>query len=178
MLDKKKKTIVIIAIVALVAMVVCFGSFLIAPNKNILAMSELETMATAIRNSYKNSPAYWGLDSKFVINNNIANDVKDSKIVNVLGKNTFVGYGFDATTLMPGSKTFDIVYKDLSKSECIALASFEFSEEQKLSLVAIILRIDNKEEEFNWGGENKLPLSVNIAKRFCKEKNDILWRFE
>lgn len=178
MLSKNKKIVVIAGIFLLVIIAVCLTTILIKPNKKALALHEMEKIVSSIRNSYKNSPGYWGLDSKFVINNNIASDVKDGKIVNVYGKNVFIGYDFDTTTLMPGSKTFDVVYKDLTKNECISLLSLDFSEEQKLSLIAIFLKFGDDIDEFSWGGKNKLPISVNIAKRFCKDKNDILWRFE
>lgn len=175
---KNKKNLIVLGVSISLIILVCFSIFLIKPDKAALASKELEALASSIRNSYKNSPGYWGLDTKFVISNGLAPDAKDGKIVNLLGKDTLVGYDFEATTLMPGSKTFDIVYKDIDKKECVSLLSVELSEEQKLSLISVILKNNLETIEFSWGGDNKLPISINMAKRFCKNKNDILWRFE
>ncbi|MDR1693600.1 MAG: hypothetical protein LBR70_00180 [Lactobacillaceae bacterium] len=174
----KNKKIIAAAVSVFIIAIVILGIFLMKPNKSSLAKLELENLVSSIRNSYKNSPGYWGLDTKYVINNGLARDAADGKIVNIYGKTTLAGYDFAATTLMPGSKTFDIIYEGLTKEECISLSSIELSDEQKLSLISVFIKSGDIVSEFGWGEENKLPISVNIAKRFCKNNNDILWRFE
>lgn len=174
----KKSLIIALAAFTFTIVIICFVSLWGKGSRYDEAVQELETMSNAIRSSYSNSPGYWGLDTKYVTDNNLVSNIKNGSIINVLGKDVFVGYGFEATPLMPGSRTFDIVYKNLNRDECIRLASHNFNEELSASIVSIILRSGDKTEEFGWGEENRLPISVNMAKRFCKDKNDILWRFE
>lgn len=179
---RKDKIIYNIAMAAFIILTVgiIFSGFYIMSkihNKTNEVISELGDISTNIRNKFKNSPGYWGLDTDFVMENHLAK-IDEGILKNILGKKVLVGSGFQASKLMPGSKTFDVVYRNLDKKECIAIAGYSFTEEQKASLIAIIIRENGEETEFTWGGENRLPISNHTAKRFCKENNDILWRFE
>lgn len=151
------------------------------PNPKIaVAAGEVMSAAEEIRKFYRNRPGYWGLNTESVLKNNLLSGfaVQDGKPVNALGKHILIGQGADGNLVMPGARSFDIVYADLDKKECEQLAEFQFTENQSLGLLSITILGNGQQTEFSWGGENRLPITRENARRHCGEKNFLLWTFE
>ena len=79
---------------------------------------------------------------------------------------------------MPGARSFDIVFADLDKKECEHLAEFQFTENQSLGILSITIINNGQQTEFSWGGENKLPITAENARRYCGKQTSLLWTFE
>lgn len=171
--DKKRRYILGIAVVLLV----CVFSFCFRPNKTIVsAANQIVLLTDNVRNFYKNKPNAWGLNTYSAIQNKIApqNMVYGRQIRNALNKDVLLGSDLLGNTVMPGSKTFAIVYKNLNQEECIKLSSTVFSDKTMLSFDMISI-INSKTYNFSWGAKNALPITEIAAKEICKEDNDILW---
>ncbi|MBO5442938.1 MAG: hypothetical protein J6A33_04035 [Alphaproteobacteria bacterium] len=151
------------------------------PNpKIILAAKEVMSVAEEIRKFYRNRPGYWGLNTESVLKNNLlpASFIQNGKTVNALGKNILIGQGAEGNLVMPGARSFDIVFADLDKKECEQLAEFQFTENQSLGLLSITIINNGQQTEFSWGGENKLPITAENARRYCGKQTSLLWTFE
>ena len=145
---------------------------IIAANKELMAMSE------KIRTYYRNRPDYWGLSNSEVIKHNLyVGKMTNNILTNGLGKGIVVGSDELGSQVMPGSRSFAITYTKLNNDECIALASFNWKEEDKLGLISMAVQNSKGSYEFSWG-EKGLPLSRGRAKQFCGQENSIMWRFE
>lgn len=172
----------IILIVIAIAVGLTLGIYLATkPNQKLIqAANEVISLSENIRKHYRNRPDYWRLSTETVTTENIApkNLIVDGKIKNALGNEVLVGSGFDGTMVMPGTRSFDIVYKNLSKKDCVALATYSYNEEQKLGLLSISIKNDENITSFTWGGENKLPISIDIAQKHCYNSSEIYWTFE
>lgn len=151
------------------------------PNPKItLAAKEVMSVAEEIRKFYRNRPGYWGLNTESVLKNNLlpASFIQNGKTVNALGKNILIGQGAEGNLVMPGARSFDIVFADLDKKECEQLAEFQFTENQSLGLLSITIINNGQQTEFSWGGENKLPITAENARRYCGKQTSLLWTFE
>lgn len=151
------------------------------PNPKItLAAKEVMSVAEEIRKFYRNRPGYWGLNTESVLKNNLlpASFIQNGKPVNALGKNILIGQGAEGNLVMPGARSFDIVFADLDKKECEQLAEFQFTENQSLGLLSITIINNGQQTEFSWGGENKLPITTENARRYCGKQTSLLWTFE
>lgn len=151
--------------------------YVLKPNENIInAGQQVSILANNIQNFYKNKPNAWGLNTYSAIKNKIIPQdmLVDQQIKNALHKDVLLGADVLGNTVMPGSKTFTIVYKNLDYNECKILASFTFSEKIMLSLYSINI-INDKTFTFGWEENSTLPVSLNDAASFCKKNNDILW---
>lgn len=144
------------------------------------AAGEIIQTAEEIRQFYRNRPGYWGLNTDIVIKEGIAPNsvLKKGRLVNALNKDILVGQGADGAMLMPGARSFDIIYKNLTAKECRELASFAFSEEQSLGLLAVSIVQKTETQTFTWGGENKLPAGKAAAEQACRNGGDVIWTFE
>lgn len=144
------------------------------------AAQEVLQIAEEVRQFYRSRPGYWGLNTAAVIKNGIAPNsiLRQDRLINNLDKEIAVGQGVDGNLVMPGTKSFDVSYKGLSKKECISLATYSFSEQQSLGLLAITIHNQKDNIEFNWGGENKLPIQKSVAKNQCQDNSAIIWTFE
>lgn len=178
-LEKKHKKIITVAV--LLSLIVSITATLVLnfSNKKIdITISEIETLSKDVRNKYKNRPNYWGLDTSAVVESGTYENIKNGKITSYLGKEVVVGFGFDGDKAMPTSQSFDIAYINLNKKECVSLLSYDLSEAFLVGLLEI--HIDNQKEvvSFAWGDKNSLPISTNMAKRYCEKQNNILWTFK
>ena len=169
------KKILLIFSGCLLLAVLWFGLFS-GPARISLAGEQVISLADNVRNFYKNKPNAWGLNTYSAIQNKIIPQdmLNGRQIKNALGKDVLLGADMLGNTVMPGSKTFAIVYKNLNKKECNALASLTFSEKFMLSIDEIIILNDNS-SSFSWGSTNNLPISSKMADKTCKQTNDILW---
>ena len=91
------------------ALIICFIALLFSsPNDESEAtMNELSDLTENIHNSFKQKPDYWGLNSKYIIDNNLVNPsaIKDDKIISVLGNEIIVGADDQGNVAMPGSQS-------------------------------------------------------------------------
>lgn len=147
-------------------------------SKSSLAGEQIQQMVNQVRSFYKNKPDAWGLNTYSAIKNNIvAPDMLDGRqIKNALGKDVLLGSDVLGNTVMPGSRTFAIIYKNLDYDECLALASFPFPRKVMLSLDSINI-VNDKTYIFSWGQNLALPISEKEAQISCKKSNDVLWNF-
>ena len=153
----------------------CFqrpSSEIIKAEQSIVSISE------KIRAFYRNRPDYWGLSNTSVISQKLYDGtIVEGKMLNNLGKEIVVGGDSSGSQVMPGSKSFVVTYKELNRAECIELSAFRGQEQDRLGLIAMSIRNETGVFEFSWGNKG-LPLSKSQAKKYCAEKNDIMWTFE
>lgn len=174
------KKLVIIILGGILVLSIVIGLSLRGNPKIDHSVQEVIKLTEEIRQFYRSRPGYWGLNTAAVIKNGIAPNsiLKQDKLLNSLNKEIAVGQGVDGNQVMPGTRSFDIAYKHLSKNECINLASYTFTEQQSLGLLAVTIYNQENSIEFNWGGENKLPIQKSAAKNHCKDNSAIVWTFE
>lgn len=172
---------IIIAITIITAAIITILAWVIRPNPQIgQAATELALTADNIRVFYQTRPGYWGLNNSIVIKNDLAAQgmIQNGEIKNAFGKTVKIGQDADGNIAMPGSRSFVVSYHNLDKSECTAMAAFRLNENASLSLLEMSLTNVTGTTEFNWGGTNKLPITKEEARKFCRENNTIAWRFE
>ena len=154
----------------------------VTPNQNIEKVAlEIEQIAMDIRQKYAHKIDYWGLNTQFVIDNKILTNLSyvDNEIKNALGKPVYIGRGQDGETIMPGERSFEVVYDNLSVGECIALASYEFKHPEEVGLLQITIVSKKGTQTFAWGEkDHKLPISRHKAQSFCTNYAKILWTIE
>lgn len=160
-------------------LIIIFSSPNNIPN---LAMDEIVNMSSNIHNNFKAKPDYWGLSTEYVIDNKLADEkmIKEKKLVSVTGNEVVVGNTEDGFIAMPGSHSFDIVYKNLSRRYCVILSSYHMDYAEKIGLLNITIKNKSSEATFAWGSDgNKLPISVAEAKKHClSNENTIIWTFK
>ena len=172
---------IIIMTTLITALLVCLLAWIIRPNPEInLAAVQLAQTANNIRLFYQTKPGYWGLSTENVIKNNLqASDMlKDNKLYNAFEKPVLIGQDDEGNIAMPGSKNFVITFKELSKSECTAMAAFKLNERENLTLLQMVILNKKGNFVFTWGGENPLPITKTEAEKFCERVNTIAWSFE
>lgn len=166
------------AIVLSVVLLIGIGAYFIfrPMPKTILAGEQVVLLINNIRSFYQNKPNAWGLNTYSAIQNKIVptNMINGRQIKNCLNKDVLLGADAIGNTVMPGSKTFSIVYKNLDYDECVALSRFPFSEKVMISFDAVDV-INEDTYSFSWGEEKALPISEKDAQSSCKQNNDILW---
>ena len=164
-----------LVIILLVGIILCLER----PSEEIIQSNkEILTIVKKIRKYYSNRPDYWGLDTAEAIKQNLyTGKVKNNQIINSLGRTVNIGSDSNGTQVMPGMHSFIITYMDLNKKECMELASFSWTEEDKLSLISITIQNKEGNYEFSWGDKG-LPLSKKATKQYCQEENNLLWAFE
>ena len=98
----------------------------VSPNKKVEeAALQVEEIARLVRQNYASRVDYWGLSTQSAIDNNMLTNLSydDGKLINALGKPVKIGSGENGDTVMPGERSFDVVYSGLNTGECIALAA-------------------------------------------------------
>lgn len=170
-------------IVLFAALLICFISLLFSSpdNESEKAMNELSELTENIHDNFKQKPDYWGLNTKYVIENGLAANlkVKDDTIFSILGNEILVGSDENGNIAMPGTQSFSIVYKDISRKNCVILASYNLDYAEKIGLLSITIKNVRETKEFSWGGNNELPINVNQAKDNClSSENTIIWTFK
>ena len=140
------------------------------------AGEQISALVGNVRTFYQNKPSAWGLNTYSAIQNGIVPKemIYGRQIKNRLDKEVLLGADVLGNTVMPGNKTFSIVYKNLSFNECVDLASFAFDEKTALSVETVHI-INETTTDFGWGSENPLPITASQADKFCKKDNDIMW---
>lgn len=172
---------IIIMTTLITALLVCLLAWIIRPNPEInQAAVQLAQTANNIRLFYQTKPGYWGLSTENVIKNNLqaSGMLKDNKLYNAFEKPVLIGQDEEGNIAMPGSKNFVITFKELSKSECTAMAAFKLNEQENLTLLQMVILNKKGNFVFTWGGENPLPITKTEAEKFCERVNTIAWSFE
>ncbi len=171
----------IIAIACILVVMVVVITLATKPNKAVTASAnEVFEIAQMIRKHYVKKINYWGLSNEQVSQNKMLSTkfYSDNKVVNSLGKPISIGSGVNGDMVLPGGKSFDIVYSDLSKSECIILATYNHQQQEELGLLKITI-IGKGEQEFLWtDGKYKLPINKVEAKRICDKSSKVIWNVE
>lgn len=143
--------------------------------------ANLQKLTENIRRHYQNRPDYWGLNTKAIIDNKTAPlaMLKNGRIVSGFDTDILVGTAPDGLMLMPGSRSFDIIYKGLNKKQCLELTTQKFEEKFWLGVINITISNDNVQEVFSWNDQkNMLPIKKAAAKEICKSVNDIIFHIE
>lgn len=145
------------------------------------AAAEVEQLAENIRRYYQNRPDYWGLSTQMVLDKKIYPNkmLKENKLTGFFGNPVLVGSGSDGAVLMPGSRNFDIIYKNLNKKQCTELAAFRFNQKFWLGVIGITIMNDKGQQLFSWNDEeNRLPIKKSQAKAACRSDNVVIWHYE
>ena len=173
----KTKYAIFAILLALVVIVFLVGS---APTKTNIAAREVAVAAQTIRSAFASKGSYWGLSNNFLESNDILTNYryKDGKLVNILGKPVLFGKGENAEVAMPGDRSFDVVYTDLSAKECIKLSAYRFEQPETLGLLQVTI-VGREPHTFEWGAkDNGLPVEQHKAKQLCSDKSKVIWTFE
>lgn len=152
-----------------------------APNTKIAeAQQNMFALTENIRNFYKKRPDYWGLSTQSALKNGLFPQMmlKESKIYSAVGQNILIGSDEAGSVVMPGMRSFYIIYDGVSKKDCVDMVSYPISEQNKLGLLGVIIKNNKEEVVFQWGGENSLPIKKDKATKICRNKSIILWNFE
>lgn len=163
------------------AAIIIMLAWIIRPNPQIeQTANQLAQTANNIRLYYQTKPGYWGLSNEIVIRNNLeANGMLiDGKLQNAFGKPVIIGQDTDGSVVMPGTRNFVITFPNLNKSECTTMAAFRLNERDSLSLLQMVIIKENQRYEFNWGGQNPLPITKTEAAKYCGRTNTVAWSFE
>lgn len=149
-------------------------------NQIATAKQEINELGNMVRNHYKVRPDYWGLSTENAIKNNIvpAQMVRGNKIVSALGKEINVGQDVNGTMIMPGGKRFIISIANVSKSVCIALLPDNLTHAENPALAAVNLILGDKVIGFEWGGQLPLPITPELADKYCQNNNTLSWVYE
>lgn len=149
-------------------------------NQIATAKQEINELGNMVRNHYKVRPDYWGLSTENAIKNNIvpAQMVRGNKIVSALGKEINVGQDVNGTMIMPGGKRFIISIANVSKSVCIALLPDNLTQAENPALAAVNLISGDKVIGFEWGGQLPLPITPELADKYCQNNNTLSWVYE
>lgn len=153
----------------------------LSSNKTERAAAEVINIAADVHKLYAHKASYWTLSSDSLRSNDILTNYvyKNNQLVNALGKPVLIGKGEDGNVVMPGEKSFDVVYTDLSAKECIAVAAYQYQQQEMLGLLQITIIGKEKSRIFEWGAETyKLPVTRPEAERFCSDKSKVVWTFE
>ena len=179
-LNKMNKIISILLLVILAVWAIVVLILSETNKKYVQSSNMVYSLSEKIRTHYNNRPDYWGLYNKSAIDNGLINKsmINNNEIVNNLSKPILIGSGISGSVIMPGTKNFDIVYKDLTKTECINILSEKTTETQSLALLSISLINKANNITYGWGNDNKLPIQSSSAKKHCEENSIILWHFE
>lgn len=167
-------------IIAVLILVIPLSLFCCSEDNIEPTAQQLIEITNKIRQKFSNKPDFWKLNTQWVIDNKILpeNMLDDTRIINKLGKNILVGFGAQGQMLMPGAKSFDIVYENLNYNECVALASYQFSKQQILGLLSLTIVNESQEKRLVWGEDGELPPSIDKAQTICGKKNILIWNFE
>lgn len=179
MLKKTNKSIWITILVLL--LLVLFGLFSCSEENNKEISLEIEKLSTNIRRHYQNKPDFWGLNTQAVLDNKIYPNkmLRNNRLVGLFGAPVSVGRGLNAETIMPGAKSFDIIYKGLNKKQCLAVATSELKQDVWLGVAGISIGNTEKLQRFSWDSSTySLPIKKAQAKRLCGKNSVVIWHFE
>lgn len=180
--SKKEKLPLIILIISLIVLLLLM---IMLKQKDIGGQEaglQIEKIASNIRSKYKTRPDYWGLNTDEVIKNELFPadmTFNNGELQGYFGSSVRIGMDEKGTTVMPTVKNFVITYFDLSKAQCVALASNKFNRKFLLGLTHINIISEKSTQTFNWHDTKySLPISKQNATKFCGKNNKISFSFE
>lgn len=144
-------------------------------TKNVRAIFSI---SEAIRQHFADKPSYWGLDTEYVIKQNIVSPdiIKNNQVRLNGGITILIGSGVDGSTAMPMAQSFDIILPHLNKAQCISYAESELSDNENLALISLSIVNNSGTYTFEWGGQNSLPIKKYSTKQLCQDKeNTLIW---
>ena len=160
----------------LLATVFCFWWYG-SPKRVNEAMREITEIVDDIHKNYVRKNSYWGVNSSTLESNKRLRR-RGNQTVNAFGKPILVGQGENGDTVMPGDRTFDVVFTELSFGECVRSATSNFASPETLGLMQVKI-IGKSEQVFIWGNKQyNLPLPEFQAKEFCDKDSKVIWTFE
>ena len=142
---------------------------------------EIEDLSTNIRRHYQNKPDFWGLSTQTVLDKKICPNkmLQNGKLVGFFDNPVLVGNGPNAMVLMPGARNFDIIYKDLDKKQCVAVATSKLKQDIWLGVVGVSIVNKDKQQRFDWDNkEYSLPIKTTQAKKSCGNDSMVIWHLE
>jgi hypothetical protein len=144
---------------------------------------QIYNLAQNIRHHYQARPNFWGLSTQYVVQNKLyPTDMRfdGNNLVGYFGNKVIVGGGADGTPVMPSVKQFVIVYKDLSKLQCIGFISNKFNNDFWLGIRRVSLNNEYKTYNFGWTKDTYiLPVPKSTANKLCSNNNNsIVFHFE
>ena len=166
--------------ITLPLLIIGFGYCSCAYSQHVIAQNVrmIFSLSEAIRQHYGDKPSYWGLNTDYVIKQNIAPQkmIKNDKLYLNGGMSVLVGAGAEGTTVMPMAQSFDIALPHLNKAQCMSYAENVLSDDENLALISVSIISESGAYTFEWGGENRLPIKKYATKQFCQDKeNTIVW---
>ena len=174
----------LIAAAGVVAVCLIF-KLLIGTQEDIGAQEaghQVAQLAQNIRNRYKTRLDYWGLSTTEVINKKIyplSMNASDTELRGYFGGIVEIGSDENGTPVMPTVKTFAVAYKDLTKPQCLALASYKFDQNFWLGVQSMVISNDSGATHFDWSTNNlALPAEKSTVKSLCKDLNIIIFYFD
>lgn len=172
-----KATVIKLAVPLFIAVM---GVYLISNSKGIVHknIEEIFQISDEIRGYYVNKPDYWKLSTAEVIRNGMISSkfIINEKIMLSGKKEIFVGSGINADPVMPLTQSYDIVIKNLGKSECISFVEYALDENRLASLLQIGIYNDTGDTLYEWGGANTLPVEKNSSIKYCTPSgNTVVW---
>lgn len=168
---------VLTAIVVLLS-VVAFCFWWSGRTKSVNAVAQdVSDISAEIHRKYAHKNSYWGLNNASLEDTKVLRH-RNNQMVNRFNKPVLIGQGENGETIMPGEKTFDIVFINLSNMECIRAATSIFESPEITGLMQITI-VGKESQIFEWGSEQyNLPISQAAAKEFCTDNSKIIWTFE
>lgn len=176
-----KKNLLFWGGIGLVAVTILAVMLKHTPKKAVTSAEEVAKIVEDVHKIYANKASFWGLNNESFASNDILTKFryKGNQLINTLGKPILIGRGEGGDVVMPGERSFDVVYTDLTAKECVDAAAYRFEQPENLGLLRITITNGEKSQVFEWGAEDhKLPISRVEAKRFCSNKSRVMWTFE
>ena len=163
-------------IIALSLLAAVIGlSYILMHNPHQQLHQQIFETADKIRNYYRDRPGYWKLSTETAREDNLISE----KLQNHKEYNVRIGQGLDGDMGMPGDANFDIVLKNLNKSACINLSEMALTKKQELMLQKIAIVNEKGITEFEWGGDNPLPVVKYATRNICQTTdNALIWTFQ
>ncbi len=177
---KNNKRMVIVCCLLLISMATLF----VWPKSNkeyIVAAQELMDLTANIRTYFQHRPDFWGLNTQMVLDKKLHTHtmLRNGILLSSLGNQVLIGKGVDAEIIMPTAKSFDVVYKNLTKKQCMGLLLAEYDQKFWLSISGLSIVFKQKEVLFSWADkEHKLPITRAAAKKFCHDRATVVWHNE
>lgn len=161
-------------------LIIALGLYACGNGKRVAekTVSELFLISDEIRLKYSNRPDYWRLSTDYVIKEELISSsyIKDGKITLHNNKELLIGSGKDASIVLPRSLSFDLIIKNLNKTDCILFLESKINEDNLVKLENITLSNSNNDYVFSWGDkEYSLPVTSYIGKKLCNDSNTIFW---
>ena len=172
----------IIVVCGLLAL--CLVALCIWPSSNkvyVKAARELTDLTSNIRKHFQHRPDFWGLNTQMVLDKKLYPHtmLQNGVLLSALDSQVLIGRGKEAEIIMPTAKSFDIVYKNLTKKQCEGLLLAEYEQKFWLGISDLSIITKQRETKFSWTDDKyKLPPTKAIVKKFCDDEATVIWHNE